>query len=89
MTNVDLNEKIRVWVTSDKDRTFSTGSKTLVFNIKKKEFLKLMKFIDSKHSQWTMAIVYSKQGDSKAGTELKRYYNFENKRTFPADLSEI
>lgn len=47
-----------------------------------------MKFIDSKHSIWTMAIVYSKKGDS-TGTELKRYYNFENKRTFPADLSEI
>lgn len=88
MSNINLDTKIRVWVTSDKDRTFSTGSKTLVFNIKKKEFIKLMKFIDSKHSIWTMAIVYSKKGDS-TGTELKRYYNFENKRTFPADLSEI
>ena len=85
MTNVDLNEKIRVWVTSDKDRTFSTGSKTLVFNIKKKEFIKLMKFIDSKHSIWTMAIVYIKSEN----TELKRYYNFENRRTFPIDNNDF
>lgn len=39
MTNVDLNEKIRVWVTSDKDRTFSTGSKTLVLILKKRNLL--------------------------------------------------
>lgn len=82
MTNIDLNEKLRVWVTSNEDKTFSTGSKTLVFNVKRKEFFKLMQFIDREHKIWTMVIVYSKIG-GKTGTELKRYYNFDKKRTFP------
>lgn len=88
MTNVDLNEKIRVWVTSDKDRSFSSGTKTLVFNIKKKEFFRLMKFIDKDHSIWTMVIVYNKTGGN-TGTEIKRYYNFENKRTFPTGINDF
>lgn len=76
------NNKIRVWICSNNNQEFSTGSKTLVFNIKEKELYKLMLFVNEKHSIWTMAIVYSKM--DKKEKEIIRYYNFPNKKTFPS-----
>ena len=90
MGKVNFEEKVRVWVTSDKERTFTTltgtKSRTLVFHVKKKNFLRLFDYLQREHSIWTMIHVYLKD-DSK--TILKKYYNFDKCKIYPKSTDEF
>lgn len=44
-----------------------------------------MNYINTTYPEWQMIIVF----DKTTGTELKRCYNFDNKKTFPQSTNEL
>lgn len=72
--------KLRLWVTGremPKDK--------LMFRVTHNEWVKSMNFINREHPKWEMIIVYDKESNE----ELKRYYNYDNKKTFPTSIHEV
>lgn len=74
-----MEKKVRIWVTG-KDLP-----KNLIFRENRNGFMRTMNFINRAHTEWSMIIVY----DKASGNELKRYFNFDNCKTFPMNASEV
>ena len=71
--------KVRVWVTG-------RGLKTnLVYNVTRKEWVKTVDYVNEKYPLWEMIVIYEKESNS----ELKRYYNYDNKKTYPLGVDDI
>lgn len=72
------DSKVRLWVTGRE------MEKNLMYRVTRKEWVKTMKYIDANY-KWEMVIIYEKESN----LELKRYYNYDNKKTFPESIHEI
>lgn len=71
--------KVRVWVTGRK------LEKHLTYNVTRKEWVKTIDYVNGKYPLWEMIIIYDKESNN----ELKRYYNYDNKKTYPLGVDDI
>ncbi|MDM1399010.1 hypothetical protein HX049_17900 [Myroides odoratimimus] len=75
----DTIKKVRVWV------LMPEGEQNLQFNTTRTGWLKTCNYVKSNHPNWQMLVIYSKEDNR----ELNRYYNYNNKKTFPTSIYEI
>lgn len=71
--------KLRIWVTGRE------LEKNLMYRVTHKEWVKTMNYINRQYPLWEMVIIY----DRESNEELKRYYNYDNKKTFPISIHEV
>lgn len=76
---MNKGKKVRLWITGRQLKS------NLVFNVTKKEWVKTLNYVNSTYPLWEMVVIY----DKESNTELKRYYNYDNKKTFPVSPDEI
>lgn len=74
-----MSMAVRVWVTGRQ------MPKNLQYNTTKVGWVKTCQFVNKEHPLWEMIVIYEKESN----TELKRYYNYDNKKTFPQSIYEI
>lgn len=76
---MNYNKKFKIWVTGRE------MDKNMIYHTTIHQWIGTMNFINNKF-KWEMIIVFDNEGTN---VEVKRYYNYDNKKSFPQSKNEI